>query len=30
MYDKLIRDVFDFPHERLIASKDFSSFAMPN
>ncbi len=30
MYDKLIRDVFDYPHERLIASKDFSSFAMPN
>lgn len=29
MYDKLIRDVFDFPHERLIASKDFSSFVMP-
>ena len=30
MYDKLIRDVFDFPHERLIASKEFSSFVMPN
>jgi len=30
MYDKLIRDVFDYPHERLIASKDFSSFSMPN
>lgn len=30
MYDKLIRDVFDYPHERLIASKEFSSFSMPN
>lgn len=30
MYDKLIRDVFDYPHERLIASKDFASFSMPN
>ncbi|HVY36205.1 MAG TPA: hypothetical protein VG982_02955 [Candidatus Paceibacterota bacterium] len=30
MYDKLIRDVFDYPHERLIASKDFSSFVLPN
>jgi hypothetical protein len=30
MYDKLIRDVFDYPHERLIASKDFASFTMPN
>lgn len=30
MYDKLIRDVFDYPHERLIASKDFSSFTMPS
>lgn len=29
MYDKLIRDVFDYPHERLIASKDFASFTMP-
>ncbi len=30
MYDKLIRDVFDYPHERLIASKDFASFIMPS
>jgi len=30
MYDKLIRDVFDYPHERLIASKDFAAFSMPN
>ncbi|MEO5646604.1 MAG: hypothetical protein ABIO57_00020 [Candidatus Paceibacterota bacterium] len=30
MYDKLLRDVFDFPHERLIALKDFSTFTMPN
>lgn len=30
MYDKLIRDVFDYPHERLIASKDFASFSMPS
>ncbi len=29
MYDKLIRDVFDYPHERLIATKDFASFSMP-
>lgn len=30
MYDKLLRDVFDYPHERLIASKEFSSFTFPN
>lgn len=30
MYDKLLRDVFDYPHERLIASKDFSTFSLPN
>jgi hypothetical protein len=30
MYDKLIRDVFDYPHERVIASKDFASFTMPS
>jgi hypothetical protein len=30
MYDKLLRDVFDFPHERLIAIKDFSTFVFPN
>ncbi len=29
MYDKLLRDVFDFPHERLIASKEFSTFSFP-
>lgn len=30
MYDKLLRDVFDYPHERLIAMKDFSTFVFPN
>jgi len=29
MYDKLLRDVFEYPHERLIAVKDFSTFALP-
>ncbi len=29
MYDKLLRDVFDYPHERLIASKEFSTFSFP-
>ena len=28
MYDRLLRDLFDFPHQRLIASKEFSSFIM--
>jgi hypothetical protein len=28
MYDKLLRDVFDFPHEPLIASKEFSIFTL--
>lgn len=30
MYDKLLRDVFEYPHERLIASKEFSTFMFPN
>lgn len=30
MYDKLLRDVFDFPHEPLIASKEFSMFTLSN
>jgi hypothetical protein len=30
MYDKLLRDVFDYPHERLIAVKDFATFTLPN
>jgi hypothetical protein len=30
MYDKLLRDVFDFPHEALIASKEFALFSVPN
>lgn len=30
MYDKLLRDVFDYPHERLIATKDFTAFTLPN
>ena len=29
MYDKLLRDVFDYPHEPLIASKEFSMFTIP-
>ncbi len=30
MYDKLIRDVFEFPHEKLIVGKEFSTFSLPN
>lgn len=30
MYDKLLRDVFDYPHEPLIASKEFSVFSLSN
>lgn len=30
MYDKLLRDMFEFPHERLLASKEFSTFVFPN
>lgn len=30
MYDKLLRDVFDYPHEPLIASKEFAIFTIPN
>lgn len=30
MYDKLLRDVFEYPHERLIAIKEFSTFSLPN
>lgn len=30
MYDKLLRDVFDYPHERLIVGKEFSTFTIPN
>jgi hypothetical protein len=30
MYDKLLRDVFDYPHQPLIASKEFSVFTLPN
>lgn len=26
MYDKLLRDVFDYPHERLLSGKEFSTF----
>lgn len=29
MYDKLIRDVFEFPHEKLFASKEFVNFGLP-
>jgi len=28
MYDKLVRDVLDYPHERLIASREFSTLAL--
>lgn len=28
MYDKLLRDVFEFPHEQLIAGKEFSTFSL--
>lgn len=30
MYDKLLKDVFDYPHHPLIASKDFSIFSLSN
>lgn len=30
MYDKLLRDVFDYAHEPLIASKEFSGLTLPN
>ena len=30
MYDKLLRDMFDYPHSRLLASKEFSTFVFPN
>jgi hypothetical protein len=30
MYDKLLRDMFEFPHEQLLASKEFSTFVFPN
>lgn len=30
MYDKLLRDVFDYPHERLITQKEFSTFTLPS
>lgn len=29
MYDKLLRDVFDYPHKTLSSSKDFATFALP-
>lgn len=28
MYDKLLRDVFDYPHELLLATKEFSTVAL--
>lgn len=28
MYDKLLRDVFEFPHEKLISGKEFSTFSL--
>ena len=30
MYDKLLRDVFEYPHERLIAGKEFVQFIFPS
>ncbi len=30
MYDKLIRDVLDYPHEQLLVAKDFSTLLLPN
>lgn len=30
MYDKLLRDVFDFPHQRLITGKEFSTTILSN
>lgn len=30
MYDKLLRDVFEYPHERLISMKEFSTFVLPS
>lgn len=30
MYDKLLRDVFDYPHEKLVVGKEFSTLALPN
>jgi hypothetical protein len=29
MYDKLIRDVFEFQHEKLFATKEFVNFGLP-
>lgn len=28
MYDKLLRDVFEYPHEQLITGKEFSTFSL--
>lgn len=30
MYDKLLRDTFEYPHARLLAGKEFSTFVFPN
>ena len=30
MYDKLLRDMFEYPHARLLAGKEFSTFTFPN
>ncbi|MBP6857998.1 MAG: hypothetical protein KBC11_02270 [Candidatus Pacebacteria bacterium] len=30
MYDKLLRDMFEYPHAKLIATKEFSTFVFPN
>lgn len=30
MYDKLLRDMFEYPHERLIVGKEFSGFTFPS
>lgn len=30
MFDKLVRDVLDYPHERLVVGKDFSTLLAPS
>ncbi len=30
MYDKLLRDMFEYPHVKLLAGKEFSTFVFPN
>ena len=30
MYDKLLRDTFEYPHNKILSSKEFSTFVFPN